>query len=69
MSMFDQAREAAQKLAQDHPDQVDEVIKRVGDEVDQRTGSQYSQEIDQAEQAVRDQLGADTTQPQQGGQA
>ena len=57
MGLLDDAADKARKFAQDNPDQVDQVIDRVGQEVDERTGGRFSDQINQAEDAVRDQLG------------
>ncbi|WOQ18475.1 antitoxin [Raineyella sp. W15-4] len=65
MSMFDQARDAAQKFAQDNPDKVREAVQRVGEEVDQRTGNKFTDQIDQAEQTIADRLAGDAPQPQE----
>ncbi|SDB84312.1 MT0933-like antitoxin protein [Raineyella antarctica] len=59
MSLFDQARNAAEDYAKNNPDQVNEAIQRVGEEVDQRTGGRFTDQIDQAEQAVAQQMGAE----------
>lgn len=59
MSMFDQARDAARNFAESNPDKVEEAIQRVGEEVDRRTGGRFTEQIDQAEQAVADQMGVD----------
>lgn len=64
MSMFDQARDAAQNFAASNPDKVEEAIQRVGDEVDRRTGGRFTEQVDQAEQAVADQMGVD--RPEEG---
>lgn len=67
MGMFDKARETAEKFAKDNPDKVTEAIQRVGDEVDKRTGGKFTGQIDQAEEAVTKQLGADQQPDQQQG--
>ncbi len=67
MGMFDKARETAEKFAKDNPDKVTEAIQRVGDEVDKRTGGKFTEQIDQAEEAVTKQLGADQQPDQQQG--
>lgn len=64
MSMFDRARDAAQGFAESNPDKVEEAIQRVGEEVDRRTGGRFSEQIDQAEQVVADQMGVD--RPEEG---
>ena len=42
MSFLDKAKEFADK----HDKQVDQVLEKVGDEVDKRTGHKYSSQID-----------------------
>lgn len=52
MGIFDKAKD----LAGQHSDKVDEAIERMGDEVDARTGHKYEKQVDQAQDAVREQL-------------
>ncbi|MGJ3509510.1 antitoxin [Enemella sp. A6] len=52
MGIFDKAKDLASK----HPDQVDQVIERVGDEVDARTGNKHQDKVDRAQQAAKDKL-------------
>jgi hypothetical protein len=42
MSFLDKAKDFADK----HDKQVDQLLEKVGDEVDKRTGHQYSDQID-----------------------
>lgn len=47
----------AKDLAEQHPDQVDQGIDKVGDAVDERTGGQHAEQVDKAQDAVRDRIG------------
>ena len=42
MSFLDKAKEFADK----HDEQVDQLLEKVGDEVDKRTGHKYTSQID-----------------------
>ena len=42
MSFLDKAKQFADK----HDEQVDQVLEKIGDEVDKRTGHKYSSQID-----------------------
>lgn len=68
MSMFDRARDAAKDYAAANPDKVEEAIGRVGEETDKRTGGKYTEQIDQAERKVADQMRG-SEQQEQGEQA
>ena len=68
MSMFDKARDAAMDYAAINPDKVEEAIERVGEEIDKRTGGKFTEQIDQAERTVADQMRV-SGQPEQGEQA
>jgi ABC-type nitrate/sulfonate/bicarbonate transport system substrate-binding protein len=61
VSMFDKAKDQAQKAAQDHPDQVekfsDEAIERGGDAADKASGDKYSDKIDKGQQAADQRIG------------
>jgi len=61
MSMFDKAKDQAQKAAQDHPEQVekasDQGLQRGGDAADKATGDKYSKQVDKAEQTADQKLG------------
>ena len=47
----------AKDLAADHPDQVDQGLDKAGDAVDQRTGGTHADQVDKAQEAVKDRLG------------
>lgn len=53
MSFFDSAKEKLQQLAEEHPDQVEQVsdqaITHGGDAVDRVTGGTYADRVDQAQ--------------------
>ncbi len=53
MSFLDSAKEKLQQLAEDHPDQVeqlsDQAIERGGDFADSATGGKYAEHVDQAQ--------------------
>lgn len=53
----------AKDLAADHPDKVDQGIDKAGDAVDQRTGGQHVEQVDKAQDAVRDRLAGGDQQP------
>ncbi|SEP74085.1 antitoxin [Microlunatus flavus] len=53
----------AKDLAGQHPDQVDQGIEKAGDAVDQRTGAQHAEQVDKAQDAVRDRLAGGDQQP------
>lgn len=64
MSLFDKARNAAEDFAAKNPDKVSEGIERVGEQVDQRTGGRYTEQIDQAERTVADRMGTQDPESQ-----
>ena len=53
MGIFDKAKDAISE----HGGKVDEVIAKVGDVVDEKTGHQYSDKIDQGEELASDRIG------------
>lgn len=65
MSMFDEARNDAEKLAKEHPEQVDEAIKKGEQEADQRTGDKYDKQVGEAGQRAEDYLTGQQGQGQQ----
>ncbi len=42
-----------------HEAEVDEAIEKVGDFVDEKTGGQYADQVDQAQEFLKDQLGGE----------
>ncbi|TDT33195.1 antitoxin [Naumannella halotolerans] len=53
MGIFDKAKD----LASEHSDKVDQGIDQAGDAVDQKTGSKYEGQVDQAQDFAKDQFG------------
>jgi len=52
----------AKDFIEQHDDKVDEVLERVGDEVDKRTGERHSDQIDRAVDFAQEHTGdGDTT--------
>ena len=49
------------QLAAEHPDQVDQGLKKGGDLLDEKTGGRYAGQVDQGEQAIRAQFGGNQT--------
>ena len=64
MPDFSEFEDKAKQLASEHPDQVDEGLKRAGEFADQRTGGRFGDEIQQGEQRAEGYLGTSD----QGGQ-
>lgn len=58
MSFVDKAKD----LADDHDEQVDQGIEKAGDQVDDRTGNKYSEQIDKGTDPAQDRTGAGDTQ-------
>ncbi|MEL4359345.1 MULTISPECIES: antitoxin [unclassified Luteococcus] len=54
----------AEELAKQHPDEVRKAIDAVEDQFDARTGGKYSQQVDQAGNAVEGKLGLPEATPQ-----
>jgi hypothetical protein len=60
MGFGDELRDLGKKakdLAQDHPDQADQAIDKLGDELGQRTGGKFDGQIDSAERKADEFLG------------
>ena len=69
MPDFSEFEDKAKQLASEHPDQVDEGLKRAGEFADQRTGGQFGDEIQQGEQRAEGYIGTSGSgQSSQGGQ-
>jgi len=58
MSFMDQAKQFADK----HDEQVDQGLEKVGDQVDQRTGDKYSDQIDKGVDQAQQRTGDGDTQ-------
>jgi hypothetical protein len=58
MSFMDKAKD----LADDHDEQVDQGIEKAGDQIDDRTGNKYSEQIDKGTDQAQERTGAGDTQ-------
>ena len=67
MPDFSEFEDKAKQVASEHPEQVDEGLKRAGEFADQRTGGRFGDQIQQGEQRAEDYLGSGG-QGGQGGQ-
>ena len=56
MSMFDNIKDKVQGLVDEHGDKAGVGLDRAGDFVDEKTGGQYGDKIDQGTDAAKDQL-------------
>lgn len=56
MGIFDKAKE----LAEQHPEQVDQAIDKVGDVIDEKTGNKYASQVDMAQEKAKEALRPDT---------
>jgi hypothetical protein len=52
---FDKAKE----FADQHDEQVDEALHRAGEELDERTGQKYTEQIDRGVQEAQERTGGD----------
>lgn len=59
MPDFGELADKAKDLASEHPDQVDEGLKKAGDLADEHTGGRFGDQIQQGEQRAGEYLGAD----------
>jgi hypothetical protein len=60
MGFGDELRDLGKKakdLAHDHPDQADKAIDKLGDELGQRTGGKFDDQIDSGERKAEESLG------------
>jgi flagellar hook-associated protein FlgK len=57
VSFLDKAKELLDK----HDDKVDQVLEKVGDEVDRRTGGKYSAHVDRGVNEAQKRTGAGDT--------
>ena len=61
MGMFDNIKDKAEKLAADHPDQVekvsDQAIERAGDTADRATGGKHVKQVDGFQTKADDSIG------------
>ena len=56
MSEFGDLAGKAEELAQERPDQVKQGLEKAGQAADEKTGGQYTDQIDKAEQAAEQRL-------------
>lgn len=59
MGIFDKAKDVASQNA----DAVNQGIDQAGDFVDERTGGKFTDQVDQGQEFVKNQLGNDQQQP------
>jgi MT0933-like antitoxin protein len=61
VSIFDSAKEKLQELTESHGDQVeqfsDQAIEKAGDLADEKTGGQFAEHVDTAQQAADGAIG------------
>jgi hypothetical protein len=64
MGIFDELKDKGEKLAADHPDQVekvsDQAIERGGDAADKATGDKYASHVDQVQEQADSKIGDDS---------
>ncbi|WP_328997681.1 antitoxin [Kribbella sp. NBC_00709] len=56
MGIFDNMKDKAADLVNEHGDQVGEGLDKAGDFVDEKTGGKYGDKIDQGTDMAKDQL-------------
>ena len=56
MSMFDNMKDKVSDLVDQHGEQVGEGLDKVGDFVDEKTGGQYADKVDQGQTGAKDAL-------------
>ncbi|RZU16156.1 antitoxin protein of toxin-antitoxin system [Kribbella rubisoli] len=56
MGMFDNMKDKAADLVNEHGEQVGEGLDKAGDFVDEKTGGKYGDKIDQGTDLAKDQL-------------
>jgi flagellar hook-associated protein FlgK len=59
MSFFDKAKD----FLDEHDEQVDKALDKVGEEVDKRTGNKYTEHIEKGVDEAQKRTGAGDTQP------
>lgn len=57
MGLFDSAKDKVSGLAGDNQDKIDEGVEKAGDVVDDKTGGKFSDQVDSAQDAAKDQFG------------
>lgn len=58
MGIFDKAKDLATQAVDQHGEQVGQGIDQAGAFADEKTGGKYTEQINQGEQVVKDQLDA-----------
>ncbi|GGN66247.1 hypothetical protein GCM10010112_28440 [Actinoplanes lobatus] len=53
----------AKKFADQHDEQVDQVLEKAGDQIDERTGNRYSDQIDRGVDEAQKRTGEGDTVP------
>ncbi|GAB3072716.1 antitoxin [Monashia sp. NPDC004114] len=56
MSMFDNMKDKVSDLVDEHGEQVGEGVDKAGDFIDEKTGGQYADKVDQGQAAAKDAL-------------
>lgn len=56
MSMFDNMKDKVSDLVDQHGEQVGEGLDKVGDFLDEKTGGQYADKVDQGQAGAKDAL-------------
>lgn len=56
MSMFDNMKDKAEDLVNEHGDKVSEGVDKAGEFADEKTGGKYSEHIDQGTDRAKDGL-------------
>ncbi|WP_040161901.1 antitoxin [Mobilicoccus massiliensis] len=68
MSQFDNLADQAKNAASQHPDQVNQGIDQAGQMANEKTGGQHGDHIDQGADQVKQHLGTNQDDQQQGQQ-
>jgi len=53
MGLFDEIKDKATELIQGHSDQVDDAVEKAGDLVDEKTGGQFSGQVDAVQEKAK----------------
>ena len=56
MGVFDNMKDKATELVDQHGDQVGDGVDKAGDFVDERTGGQYADKVDQGQEGLKNAL-------------
>ncbi len=54
MGMFDEIKDKATELIKGNADKVDDAIDKAGDAVDEKTGGQYADKVDMAQEKAKE---------------